>query len=177
MIRKKKNNKLLVSLLVILIAINLINTVLLLSVQKGEKELEKRGFEIQNVSLEGYVEADVSLDGQLLQFDAECRRISMMISEAQAYSIDLALANETPFRPMTQDIMRDMMRSFGIELKLARITKFENDVYYAQIVVKSGNKTLILDSRPSDATALALRFGIPIYINKDLLQEYGEAIC
>jgi hypothetical protein len=80
-------------------------------------------------------------------------------------------------RPNTHDIFAQTLKSFNITLDYVTIDNLVNGTYYSNLFLRSGNKILKLDAKPSDAIALALRTNSTIYINKTLLQEVGKNIC
>lgn len=133
--------------------------------------------EIPEVSLEGYVKADVAIADNILTFKTDCYELPMTIHEVQAMSIKGGLENKIEARPLTHDIMRDMIEAFGIKINMVRIESFNDGIYYARIFMKQGNKALDVDARPTDATGIAVRLNVPIYFNQELLEKYGTKIC
>ncbi len=142
----------------------------------AEMQLSKAQ-EITDVSLEGYVKADVSIDGDVLTFRSDCYELPMTIHEVQAMSIKSGLENKIEARPLTHDIMRDMIESFGIKVTMVRIESFNDGIYYARIFMKQGNKALDVDARPTDATGIAVRLNVPVYFNQELMERYGTKNC
>jgi bifunctional DNase/RNase len=101
----------------------------------------------------------------------------MEISDTQALSIKQGLEKTIDKRPLTQDIMKDIFDNFDIEVLMVRIDAFSDGIYYARIIIQQGDKVLDIDSRPSDAAALAVRSSLPVYVKNELLSTYGENIC
>lgn len=126
---------------------------------------------------EGWVRARVELqpDGVLLVSD--CKALPISISEEQLYSIQRGLYHQTGFRPLTHDMVRDILEFFGIQVLAARVDRLENQTFYGRLVLRQGDKKLSLDVRPSDAIALAVRLGLPVLVKSELLETYGEDIC
>ena len=94
----------------------------------------------------------------------------------QIYSIQKGLENKIEFRPLTHDLIKSILDVFGIEVLMVKITDYKGGVYFANLILKQGNKILNIDSRPSDAIAIAIRLNKPIYIKEDLLK-YGLKFC
>jgi hypothetical protein len=98
------------------------------------------------------------------------RRLPIIIGgfEAQAIAIELEKI-KTP-RPLTHDLFKYFADAFGIEVREIVINKFHEGVFYAQLVCSDGSKVEEVDSRTSDAIALALRFSCPIYTYEDIMK-------
>ncbi|MEM7828135.1 MAG: bifunctional nuclease family protein [Candidatus Aenigmatarchaeota archaeon] len=124
----------------------------------------------------GYVQANVSIANDSMILISGCRALSIAISSDQANSIKTGLSGETGPRPLTHDMAIDIMRFFGIDVLAARVDRLEGQTYYGRLLLSSQNRQLSLDVRPSDAAAIAVRLGIPLWINESLLA-YGEDIC
>jgi len=133
--------------------------------------------QIPQLSLDDYLQANVSVGINELTFNSNCYQLSMVISDEQAFSIKIAINNLTTMRPNAHDLFASMLKNFNMELLMIKITSIKDNTYFANIIIKNQNKILSLDSRPSDAVAIALRYGAPIYINKNLLNENGKRIC
>ncbi|NOZ63380.1 MAG: bifunctional nuclease family protein [Caldiserica bacterium] len=89
------------------------------------------------------------------------------IFEASAIAIKLE-GVQTP-RPLTHDLLRTIIESFNGKVSRIVINDLKDNVFYAKILIKLGRKTMEIDSRPSDAIALALRTQSPIYINEEVI--------
>lgn len=87
----------------------------------------------------------------------------------EAISISNALNMEMLPRPITHDLIIDIIGSFGITLEALHIDALEDGVFYAKLVLKQGDRTEILDCRPSDGIAIALRHGAPMMIEPDVV--------
>lgn len=88
----------------------------------------------------------------------------------EAISISNALTSEMLPRPITHDLIVDMLRTFGISLDALHIDSLEEGVFYAKLILKQGDRTEIMDCRPSDGIAIALRFNAPIMIDSGVVQ-------
>jgi bifunctional DNase/RNase len=89
------------------------------------------------------------------------------IFEANAIAIELE-KKATP-RPMTHDLLRDIARGLNAQVTKVVVSELREDTFYAVIWMDQANETVVIDARPSDAIALALRWDCPIYVNRDVL--------
>ncbi|MDO9612900.1 MAG: bifunctional nuclease family protein [Bacteroidota bacterium] len=104
------------------------------------------------------------------------RRIPIIIGPIEAQSIAIQLEGLKPPRPLTHDLFKQMASAFNITISEVIIYKLEEGIFYSELVcIKDGNQ-LIIDSRTSDAVALALRFGSPIYTTEEILERAGIVI-
>jgi hypothetical protein len=99
------------------------------------------------------------------------RRIPIIIGGFEAQAIVIKLENLEPPRPLTHDLIKNIADKFDINVVEVMIYKLEEGVFYSQIVCNNGDREYIIDSRTSDAVAIALRFGCPIYIDNDILEK------
>ena len=106
----------------------------------------------------------------LIEEDGE-RRIPIIIGGFEAQAIVLKLENLEPPRPITHDLIKKIADQFDIKVTEVMIYKLEEGVFYSKIVCNNGEKEYSIDSRTSDAVAIALRFGCPIYIDNDILEK------
>lgn len=132
---------------------------------------------LKELSTEDFFKADIKIDNSILLLKHECYELSMEISQEQIIAIASTIQNVTFPRPLTSDLLSETMEHFGIEILSAKITNAKDDLYYAEIIVKQGNRILSLDSRPSDAVAIALKNSVPVYVKKDIFEKNGRKIC
>lgn len=125
----------------------------------------------------GFSEALADIRGQTIRLAAGCRLIQFDVTPDQAYSISAALGNISLERPLTHDIFQETADNFGIKLLQATIDRHENGIYKSKIYFTQGSSLLALDARPSDAMALAARYGLPLYIKDSILEEQGVYTC
>ena len=104
------------------------------------------------------------------------RRIPIIIGGFEAQSIVIKLENLDPPRPLTHDLFKKFADEFNISVVEVVISKLEEGVFFSKLVCNNGEKEYSIDSRTSDAVAIALRFGCPIYINEDILDKAGITI-
>lgn len=100
-------------------------------------------------------------------------RIPVVIGAAEAQLIAMRMEGITPPRPLTHDLMANMTRAFGIALKEVFIYKFEDGVFSSEMKFIDMDREVTLDSRTSDAIALAMRVGAPIFTTREILEETG----
>jgi hypothetical protein len=101
------------------------------------------------------------------------RRLPIVIGAAEAQAIAVAIENMPPPRPLTHDLFKTMMETFHIFLSEIVITNLMDGVFYSKLVCISNGEEYEIDSRTSDAIALAIRFGCPIYIYGNILESSG----
>lgn len=109
----------------------------------------------------------------LLQEKAGYRKMPIIIGMHEAQSIGIAINNITVPRPLTHDLMLNTLKSFDIKLTEVIISKYDNNIFYSELVCKqtSTGLTVRIDSRTSDAIALALRANTKIYTYDEILTE------
>ncbi|MFT4202745.1 MAG: bifunctional nuclease family protein [Chitinophagaceae bacterium] len=101
------------------------------------------------------------------------RRLPIVIGSFEAQAIAVALERMQPSRPLTHDLMKNFMNAFGVELMEINITDLQEGIFYSKLVCISEKDTVEIDSRTSDAIALAVRFGCPIYTYDHILDNAG----
>ena len=101
------------------------------------------------------------------------RRLPIVIGGFEAQAIAVALEKMQPSRPLTQDLMKNFMTAFNIELHEIIISDLQEGIFYSKLICSSDNDTIEIDSRTSDALALAVRFGCPVYTYEHILESAG----
>ena len=101
------------------------------------------------------------------------RRLPIVIGGFEAQAIAVALERMNPSRPLTHDLMKNFMMAFNVELHEIVINDLQEGIFYSKLVCSSANDTVEIDSRTSDALALAVRFGCPIYTYENILEQAG----
>jgi hypothetical protein len=96
-----------------------------------------------------------------------------VIGGFEAQAIAVALERMNPSRPLTHDLMKNFMMAFNVELHEIVINDLQEGIFYSKLVCSSSNDTVEIDSRTSDALALAVRFGCPIYTYDSILDQAG----
>ncbi len=116
----------------------------------------------------------------LLMDDEEKKVLPIAIGPLEAQAIALVLQGETPPRPLTHDLFKSVTETLGGVMEKIVITDIRESTFYAEIHLQQDGKTLAIDSRPSDAIALALRFNAPIYMEMKLVEftyDYQDIIA
>lgn len=101
------------------------------------------------------------------------RRLPIIIGAFEAQAIALEMEGVMPPRPMTHDLIRNMLDTFGASLSEVYINDLSDGTFFAKLIFESTG--IEIDARPSDAIALAVRTGSPIYVNDKILEETGLA--
>lgn len=100
-------------------------------------------------------------------------RIPVVIGAAEAQSIALRMESITPPRPMTHDLFVSFAHAFGVKLREVFIYKFEDGIFSSELTFTDGDRTVVIDSRTSDAIAIAMRTNAPIFTTREILLETG----
>lgn len=106
----------------------------------------------------------------LKEIDGE-RRLPIIIGAFEAQAIALEMEGIKPPRPLTHDLMKNIIDTLGITLVDVIINELRDGTFYAQITLEYSSIVQEIDSRPSDAIALAVRFGVPIYVSEKVMEE------
>lgn len=101
------------------------------------------------------------------------KRLPIIIGMAEAQSIAIEIEQIKPNRPFTHDLFKSFCEEFDLQVLEILITNLKEGIFYATMLCSNGEKTIELDSRPSDAIALGLRFKAPIYVYQKVLDEAG----
>lgn len=102
------------------------------------------------------------------------RRLRIVIGAAEAFAIDRRLKGHFHERPLTHDLMSNIIEELGGDLEKIVINDLRNGTFYAQLVIRIRGELVEVDSRPSDAIALGVAGEAPIYIEDHVLQEAGH---
>lgn len=132
----------------------------------------------QLVDTEKFQKADViRVEDNTIILGIGCRAIVADTTAERADSIRLGLEGRIDERPNTHDMFVQALKTFNITVDSISLTRFDGQFYYADLLLRGPDRVLKLDSRPSDAIAIAVRANAPMYINTTLLAEQGEDIC
>ncbi|AHF14777.1 bifunctional nuclease family protein [Niabella soli] len=101
------------------------------------------------------------------------RRLPIVIGGFEAQAIAVALEKMNPSRPLTHDLMKNFLVAFNIELHEIIISDLQEGIFFSKLICSSEHDTVEIDSRTSDAIALAVRFGCPIYTYENILEMAG----
>ena len=108
----------------------------------------------------------------LREADAD-RYLAIWIDPYMAEQITFALQEVEVARPMTHDLIREMIKSFEGRVVRVEVQSLKGDVFYGNIVIEVNGRTIDIDSRPSDALALAVRTNVPILVARDVMDAAG----
>ena len=100
------------------------------------------------------------------------RRLPIIIGQYEAQSIALELEGIKPPRPLTHDLLKEVIETFGYSVNYIVINELRDSTFYAKIKFDSSSIEE-MDARPSDAIAIALKFSSPIYVNSEIMDEVG----
>lgn len=98
------------------------------------------------------------------------RRLPIVIGGFEAQAIAVALEKMKPTRPLTHDLMKNFMLAFSVDLHEVVISDLQEGIFYSKLLCSTESDTVEIDSRTSDALALAVRFGCPIYIYDEIFE-------
>lgn len=101
------------------------------------------------------------------------RKVPVMIGRHEAEMLMIEQENQSPKRPMTHQLIISIMEHFALTLKLVRIDRFEEGIFYASLIVSDGFNTQTIDARASDAVLLALHQSVDIEMAEQVLEETG----
>ncbi len=101
------------------------------------------------------------------------RKLPIIIGGFEAQAIALKLENIKPPRPFTHDLFKTIADTFGLSVKEVFIDELHNETFYAKVICEMHGETHEIDARPSDAIAIAVRFGAPIFVSEEIMNEAG----
>lgn len=101
------------------------------------------------------------------------RRLPIIIGMFEAQAIAIEIERITPNRPMTHDLFKSFAHNFKFEVNEVLISDLKEGVFFAKLICSNSHQTVEIDSRPSDAIAIGIRFGVPIFTYEAVLSEAG----
>ncbi|HET7010854.1 MAG TPA: bifunctional nuclease family protein [Anaerolineales bacterium] len=107
----------------------------------------------------------------ILKDVASDRFLTIWIGQNEAEAITVALQEIEVVRPLTHDLLRNVLVALGAEVLSVNIVELKNDIFFARIALKVNDREVEIDSRPSDALALAVRVHVPIYVAETVMRE------
>ncbi len=99
------------------------------------------------------------------------RILPIYIGIAEAVAIHSALKNEVPPRPMTHDLLVEVIKRLGARVERVVIDDLIDNTFYARLILKAGDREVEIDARPSDSIAVAVRLAVPVYVEEKVLNE------
>lgn len=135
-----------------------------------------------HLSTEGFMQIALSLDELAegkVKMVGSCYELTATVEAAQAESIANGVSGIVGIRPNIHDLFRDYLKVSDAKILMVKITNVKDESYISKLIVKQGNSLFELDSRPSDAIAIAARtdYDVPLYINETLMKTLGKNIC
>ena len=111
----------------------------------------------------------------ILKEKGKDRFLPIWIGNFEADAITFELQDISPKRPLTHDLLKSLISELGAEVKQIVVTELRrpDDIFYANIVLELNGETIEIDSRPSDAIALAVRVGVPIFVSEEVMDVAG----
>ena len=126
---------------------------------------------VASVSIDKYTGAPMVF---LREKEGDTKRILIiLIGDSEAFAIYNHLADVPETRPMTHSLIKNVMDSLSAKVKAICVNAMEEDTFYAYIKLELDGQEFDVDSRPSDAIALAVRCQAPIYVAEEVIQEHG----
>lgn len=109
----------------------------------------------------------------VLKAEEEERYLPIWIGPFEADAITIGLQKVQMTRPLTHDLLKAVIDQMNASVSHIQVSDLKNDTFYAEIVVEQNGRTLEIDSRPSDAIALAVRLDVPIYVAQEVMDKAG----
>ena len=103
------------------------------------------------------------------------RTFPIVISVFEAFAIDRFVKEQRPPRPLTHELLYSILQQLGVKIERTEVTKLEESTFYANLVLRRGEEKHDVDARPSDAIALAVRSGAPIFVHEDVIDEVASS--
>ena len=123
------------------------------------------------VKVNGIFITQSQASGILLKEQDGDRALPIVIGEYEAQSIAMALENIAPPRPITHDLIVNMLKMQQISIESIIITELKENTYFALLRLEKEGAIIEVDSRPSDAIAIAVRMGASIFVNESVMEE------
>ena len=136
-----------------------------------EKEKKFREMKVGGLTVDPYTNTPIVLLKDLEEKDV----VPIWIGFFEASAIATQLENVKLARPMTHDLMRNILETLGAKVLRIEVTDLKENTFYALIHIELDGEHYAIDSRPSDAIALALRTGAPIFVNEEVIEKSRKA--
>ena len=104
------------------------------------------------------------------------RTLPIVIGEAEAMAIAFALEGVKPGRPMTHDLIKIIMDSLQTQVTKITVVDLKDETYFAKLYLQTNDGVLVIDARPSDSVAIALRVKCPIFVENKVLEDNGVVL-
>lgn len=113
----------------------------------------------------------------ILQELGGTRRLPIVIGMSEAQSIECKLQDIVTPRPLTHDLVVNIMRAFGLNLKCVVIKQIEGGIFAADLHLSDTERSVVIDARSSDGISIAIRMGVPVYVSEELLARVGTPVA
>ncbi len=131
--------------------------------------------ELVEVQIDGVYQEETATSASLFVRLTDGERVlPIRIGGFEAHAINSTLEGVRPDRPMTHDLMRNILERLDVSVDRVVIDDLWNGIYYAKIYLKTAKEEIEIDARPSDALATAVRFGASIFVAEGILEESGD---
>jgi len=144
------------------------NRIVFTFIRSFKRAMKKVRLEIVGMS---YSQSSSGAYALILGIPGENRRLPIIIGGFEAQAIAIELEKMKPTRPLTHDLFKSFADHFDIRIVEIVINKFEEGIFFSKLVCEAGGSVTEIDSRTSDAVALAIRFDCPIYAYESILKE------
>lgn len=142
--------------------------------QRGPRSLDEK--EVRVVGVYEHHETGIPTQFFVLLQDNHGRRMPIWIGKWEAMSISMALEGDLPDRPMTHDLLKNVIERMGGTVERIIVDDLWQSTFYAKVTIARNGETLEIDARPSDAIALALRTRSPIYVAEPVIESASEGL-
>src|SRR5579872_3841455 len=112
----------------------------------------------------------------ILKATRQERYLFIWIAHSEAYAIAIELQGTSSQRPLTHDLLKNVIQDLGAKIESVVISDLIEDIFYARLVLDANGRHVEVDSRPSDAIALAVRAKTPIFVEESVLERAGVAL-
>lgn len=121
------------------------------------------------------IKVDETRNEQVIVFKEKegTRLLPVVIGMAEVNSIKMKLSGVKPPRPMTHDLLQQIIEQLGGKLEKVVIDRLQQNTFFAKLHLRTPDKEIIIDARPSDSVALALRAEAPVYVTEEVIGEAG----
>lgn len=102
--------------------------------------------------------------------------LPIWIGHAEGLAIELTMKGEKFERPLTHDLLKSTIESLGAVLAKVAITELRNNTFFAKVYLQRGHDVIVMDARPSDSVALALKFDAPIFVARDVFASHKRTL-
>ncbi len=102
--------------------------------------------------------------------------LPIWIGHAEGVAIQLSMGGEKFERPLTHDLLKLAIEGLGATLSKVAVTDLSNNTFFAKLYLQRGTEVIVVDARPSDSVALALRFDAPIYVARDVFAAHKRSL-